>query len=262
MRTHRQQFGLTLTELTVTIAVMAILMTLAVPAAKRLTSSLQGGAGARGMISAAMSNARAIAVRHGTYAGVRFQRTADGRTYMIYIVHDFPATGLANGFRAVEGRKPVALPEDIGVVDGFWVQRTYENNAIKNAVDVSLKYADITGGIAYLENRAFEDAATFSIVFSPAGKIVTRLVQVRRRNAGDTLFNTLGNPAAMFLQDDYDGGASGEFLGIGPENSRRQLIIYNKKDLAQVNASKRWSAYLECLPQLMVSPYTGELLGE
>ncbi len=199
MRTHRQQSGLTLTELTVTVAVMAILMTLAVPAAKRLTSSLQGGAGARGMISAAMSNARAIAVRHGTYAGLWFHQT-DEKTYMIFIVHDSRpesagGTGLAYGFRPVEGRKAVALPDGVAV------------------------FAKIEGARHTL----------FPIVFNAAGRLTSHPVRYK------------GRLPFRIPPEPYDSG-----MNI-PSVSRFYLSENNDPDSARI---------------LMVSPYTGELLGE
>ena len=73
MRKHGRQSGLTLTELVVTVAIAAILLSIAVPAVKRLTASLRDTAGTQGLINAALSNARAIAVRQQKYAGVRFQ---------------------------------------------------------------------------------------------------------------------------------------------------------------------------------------------
>lgn len=123
MKLTRRQFGLTLTELLVTVAVAAVLMALAVPAARRITETMRDSAGARALIGAALNNARAIAVREGRYAGVRFQQTADGKTYMIFIVHDPSSvaeggTGLANGFRPVKGRKPILLPDDFRLAPG------------------------------------------------------------------------------------------------------------------------------------------------
>jgi len=140
MHKHGRQSGLTLTELVVTVAIAAILLSIAVPAVKRLTASLRDTAGAQGLIDAALSNARAIAVRQQKYAGVRFQTGADNKMYMVFIVHDYDGTGLANGFRMVEGRQAMALPDNTGV---------NSNNG----------------------NR-------FSIVFSPSGKLVIHPVRL------------------------------------------------------------------------------------
>jgi Tfp pilus assembly protein FimT len=111
----KKQSGISLTEILVVVGIIAVLMGVSIPAAKQLAGSFETGTGVRQLINAALSNARAIAVREQTYAGVRFQQDAEGHTYMIFIVHDKAATGLANGFRAVMGRKPMQLPENVSV---------------------------------------------------------------------------------------------------------------------------------------------------
>jgi prepilin-type N-terminal cleavage/methylation domain-containing protein len=113
---NRRSNGLSLMEILVTVSIMAILMGISIPAAKSLMASFESGTGARQLINAALSNARAIAVREQTYAGVRFQQDAAGHTYIVFIVHDPAATGDAEGFRAVTGRKPMKMPEDITVL--------------------------------------------------------------------------------------------------------------------------------------------------
>jgi prepilin-type N-terminal cleavage/methylation domain-containing protein len=171
MRKKQRQFGVTLTEVLVVVAVMAILLGISVPTAQHLMDSFESSTGVRYLINAALSNARAIAVRNQAYAGVRFQEAADGHTYMIFIVHDPDpspeGTGLANGFRAVEGRKPMRLPEGVSV------------------------------------NKC-------SVIFSPAGKLTTHLVWVRNKDgvtdetSNDTIFNTpikVDGGVAMFVQD-------------------------------------------------------------
>lgn len=112
---------MTLTEILVVVAVMAILLGISVPTAQHLMDSFESSTGVRYLINAALSNARAIAVRNQAYAGVRFQTAAGGNTYMIFIVHDPDATGYANGFRAVMGRQPMKLPEGVTVNDCFVV---------------------------------------------------------------------------------------------------------------------------------------------
>jgi Tfp pilus assembly protein FimT len=111
----KKQSGISLTEILVVVGIIAVLMGVSIPAAKQLAGSFETGTGVRQLINAALSNARAIAVREQAYAGVRFQENKDGNGYMIFIVHDNAATGYANGFRAVTGRKPMKLPEDVSV---------------------------------------------------------------------------------------------------------------------------------------------------
>jgi prepilin-type N-terminal cleavage/methylation domain-containing protein len=190
MQKHGRQSGLTLTELVVTVAILAILLAIGVPAAKRLAVSLQDTAGTQGLINAALSNARAIAVRHHKYAGVRFQQAADGKAYMVFIVHDYDGTGYANGFRAVEGRKAIALPE------GTYV---------------------MAPGIP-----------SFSIVFSPSGKLVIHGVRFK------------GKLEVMNSMDWDDGG---DFISVN------SFYIQNQNEPGVFKTMR-------------VSPYTGELIGE
>lgn len=251
MRKCGRQSGLTLTELLVTVAIAAVLLALAVPAAKQLTESLQNSAGTQGLIAAALSNARAIAVREGHDAGVRFQRAADGRTYMVFIVQDEPANmgGLANGFRVVDGRKPIALPEDAGVLVGG-------------------VYSDV----GLTADKDWTNANTLSVVFDKTGKLVIHPVRVRNKNgqtndtSSDSVFNTKVNVdagRAMFYQDDYPAPSipANPNLGLAEEDSVNGLRIYDKKAMAEVPSNQRWSGYLGRLNTLMVSPYTGELIG-
>ena len=123
MKTNSRQRGLTLMEMTVVILIVALLTSLSLPAIRTFFSSMAMSDGAKGMISAALASARAIAAKEQRYAGVRFQTAyrPDGPLnapqYMIFVVHDFDNTGLAPGFRAVEGIKPIKLPENVGVMD-------------------------------------------------------------------------------------------------------------------------------------------------
>lgn len=161
MQKKKRQSGVTLTELIVVVAVMAILMSISVPTAKKLMNSFDSSTGARQLINAALSNARAIAVREQAYAGVRFQKKEgeeDGVTYMVLIVHDYEATGDAEGYRAVTGRTPMPLPEDVTVTQA-------------------------------------------SVVFTPAGRLTVRDVQCLQASSNDTIFNSDTSVDAMFEED-------------------------------------------------------------
>jgi prepilin-type N-terminal cleavage/methylation domain-containing protein len=270
--------GYTLNELLVVMAIIVVLAFLAVPAAKELMKSFESTAGLRIVISAALSNARAIAAKEQKYAGIRFQQDPDGRQYMIFIVHD-PAptptaadllidpfrtgTGLAYGFRALEGKKPMALPKNTGVMD----------------LKIRLNHSDAsdpsdTGIISDAEiNEVFElsDTTTFSIVFSPTGKLVIHDVRIRNRtgkiddSGTDDVFNTTNNiddvdgdgiTFGMFDQDDYAD------LGLGQESSRNCFVLYNQKDFEAVPSFTRWTDYLQNLDVIYVNPHTGEIINK
>ncbi|MHC4433384.1 MAG: pilus assembly FimT family protein, partial [Planctomycetota bacterium] len=117
MRTKPRQSGLTLPEMTVVVAIIALLTAIGLPAIRALLDSLQTQSGAENLISAALSNARAIAAKEQHYAGIRIQQDSTGNQYIILIVHDNQKTGLSSGFRAVEGIKPIRLPKNARLMD-------------------------------------------------------------------------------------------------------------------------------------------------
>lgn len=273
MKRYSCKTGYTLNELLVVMAIIVVLAFLAVPAAKELTKSFESTAGLRTVISAALSNARAIAANEQKYAGIRFQQDADGRQYMIFIVHDpDPApngTGLANGFRALEGKKPIGLPKNTGVMD--LKIRLNHGNSIVDASDP--RDEDIVSDVEINEDFELTDTTTFSIVFSPTGKLVIHDVRIRNKtgktddSGTDDVFNTINNIAdadadgdgiafGMFEQDDYAN------LGLGQESSRNCFVLYNQKDLKAVRDINRWTDYLQNLDVIYVNPHTGEIINK
>ena len=265
MRSKQRQSGMTLTELLVVVAIMAVLLGISVPTAQHLKESFESSTSVRHLINAALGNARAMAVRgeKGTddgYAGIRFQQDTDGNSYMIFIICDSDpspdGTDLANGFRTTVGRKPMKLPEDVGILANIF----------------PAGYTDAQNDALLDMPVELTDASTFSIVFAKAGKLTIHLVRTRNKDgysdgrpevSNDTIFNKkdvvdeLYLPlTSMFYQDDYPA------LGLDQENSVQSIIVYSKKELQAVPADKRWSDYLKNINADYISPYTGELIFE
>jgi type II secretory pathway pseudopilin PulG len=273
----RTKHGLTLTEMTVVVASIVLLAAIGVPAIRAFFRSFETEAGTKNMIIAVFASARAMAAAKQQYVGIRFQKAYNlnapdpldpltAPQYMIFIVHD-PAsepngTGLANGFRAVEGLKPIKLPDSVGVMD----LRLRTNPDPKYADDVPIdKDTQID------QPSELRDTTTFSIVFSPSGKLVTHEVRIRNKNgrvndsSNDDVFNTAFNvetkKIAMFHQDDYPA------MGLGQEYSRNSFIIYDTKEFTQAckkNPPQAYSGYLyRLVPQaIYINPYTGTIISE
>jgi type II secretory pathway pseudopilin PulG len=248
MKTKSRQSGFTLMEEAVVVAVIALLVVLGVPAVRALFKSIEAEGGTKSMISAALSSARAIAAREQHYAGVRFQnryqQDGKGCQYMIFIVQD-PKI-MAYGFRAVEGMEPIKLPDSVGVMEDY-------NKEVRDTISPS----------------DFNDTTTFSIVFSPSGKLVIHDVQTRNRNGqgdspsyGDSLDDIFNKKAAveggiaMFYQDDYHSD------GLDKEPSRNSFIIYDRDIFEKTNENSRYDDYLKDLEVIYINPYTGTMINK
>jgi prepilin-type N-terminal cleavage/methylation domain-containing protein len=245
--------GLTLTEMVVVVSIIAVFTVLGLPAIRAFIRSVESGSSARAMISAALSSGRAIAAREQHYAGVRFQHAyykddpdnspLKAPQYMIFIVHDQPNTDLANGFRAVEGIEPIKLPDSVGVMD----LRINGNEEIVSNGEIDTP-AEVN------------DTTTFSVVFSPSGKLVIHYVRVSNRDGSttskDDIFNTksnVQNGIGMFLQDNSD------------EPSRKSFIIYDRTVFEKLNPLSRYTDYLEDLAAkevIYINPYTGTMINK
>lgn len=240
--------------MTAVIAAMALLVSLAVPAIRAFFNSFECRSGARAMISAVLASARAIAAKEHRYAGIRFQQDLAGSQYIIFIVHDFDKTGLAPGFRAVKGLKPIKLPDSMGVMD------------LKLGVggDGSVLDTDVI-------DPWLTDTTTFSIIFSPSGKLVIHEVRVRNRDgrtddgSNDDIFNTENNVNAgigMFYQDDYPELGLGPEPNKRPESSRNSFIIYDRIGLAKLEPGEKRRNYLSGLEVIHINPYTGTMINQ
>ena len=265
MKVKLRQSGLSLTEMMVVIATIALLTVFGIPAIRTFVKSFETEAGVRGMINAALSNARAIAAKEQRYAGVRFQQKwqADnkGCQYMIFIIHDKASTGYASGFRAVSGAKPLKLPDNIGVMDLTVVEEGALTDADKdNNIDGSVERSNAT---------------TFSVIFSPSGKLIIHELWVRNKDGSttnsseDDIFNTRdnvmdpGHPSyKMFVQDENVEEGDVDYYGFNIEPSRREFIIYDRGVFDRVNIDRRWTDYLEDLKdtEIYINPYTGRMI--
>jgi hypothetical protein len=287
MKAKYRQSGISLTEIAVVIATIALLVAVGVPAVRAFINSFETGSSTKSMISAALSNARAIAAKEQKYAGVRFQKICLSRDltkpldglleapqYMTFIIQDPNLTGTYGyGFRAIKGLKPIRLPDTVGVMDLTIVTSRNEINPV-NPQEIRID-DPVLGGDGYInEPRELTDTTTFSIVFAPSGKLVIHGVRIRNKDSktdassppsNDDVFNTLAkitdptNPAGMFLQDDYFEGSLN--LGLGPEPSRNSFIIYEQKEFKRAYESgQAWSGYLKGLEPFYINAYMGTII--
>lgn len=276
----RRTIGLTLIETTLVVATIALMVGFAVPAVRSLVKSFQSEGGTVTMVNAVLNSARTMAVSRQRYVGVRFQKLCtstdpadplkglmDAPQYMIFIVHEEVQNngGVGDGFRAMEGLEPIKLPPAIGVMELSWISNDGE-------ID---------------EPFELSDATTFSIVFSPTGKLIVHNVRVRdakgwfrpdntpgsTKMSMDDVFNSAENicrhKQGMFIQDDYSRRKNPKQtdnldFGLGEEPSCASFVLYEPPQLRMMYDQKTaWTGYLSRLAAkaFYVSPYTGDLIS-
>ncbi len=228
-------------EILTVIAIVVLVTVVSMPAIDVFFNSFASQGSTEAMINAALSSARAMATSEHRYVGIRFQKIYDERgplyadQYMIFIVYDYDKTKLAYGFRAVEGIKPMKLPENIGAME-------------------------IVADDTEIDNEAkVKDKTTFSIVFSPSGKMVVHLVRVASNNVKDMVFDQMPHQYAMFQEDE----------DVTPpykqEPSRRSFLIYDNREFRRAYDNDRpYTDYLKQLAEkpLYINPYTGTIISQ
>jgi len=287
MRTRSKQSGLTLPELAVVIATIALLVGFGLPAVRALLNSFETQSGTKTLISAALSSARAIAAKEHRYAGVRFQKVPDPKgplkasQYMIFIIQD-PSI-MAYGFRAIDGVKPIKLPDNVSVMDLTVLVSRNLRNPVNPQQEIRIDdpllwplltdiQKDAQRNALIDELREVTDVSTFSIIFSPGGKLVIHGVRVRNRQgqtddtSNDDIFNTKNNVDAgigMFYQDDYFSTGWTD-LSLGPEPSRNSfVIIYDMDKFEQAfGMGQAWSGCLkQTAERIYINSYTGTMIS-
>ncbi|MBN1391831.1 MAG: hypothetical protein JW947_03400 [Sedimentisphaerales bacterium] len=237
LRNRRRRCGLSLMEQVVVVAAIALLVAVSLPAVRSFIKSIEAQGGSKAMLNAALASARATAAQQQRYAGIRFQYAyykgdpcnspLKAPQYMIFIVQDFDATNLANGFRAVEGVEPIKLPDNVGVME------------VVNGdgdIDIPTKLINKT---------------TFSIIFSPSGKLIIHDVRTKGITSKDDVFNTnsnVQNGIGMFVQDSAN------------EASRNSFRIYDRDIFGKVNVDDRVTGYLQDVDVVYINPYTGTII--
>ena len=296
MKTGCKKNGFSLTEMIVVVSIIALLASLGLPAIRSLKKSFESGSGANSIINAALSSARALAAKEQRYAGIRFELDFHDNQYMIFIIHDPENTGLSNGFRALEGQKPIKLPDDVRVIDMMCRVSTNPETLRDDNLLV-----DSSIGAEFLDAREFSeskenypdnqksavirDTSCFSVLFSPSGKLILHPVRVRNRDgiykpdnsistkvSMDDIFNSPENiikfNVGMFMQDDdWDGYTSGRG-SLGTELSRNSFFIYEKTYFDKLiqyslksGEDKRTIDYLRSLKPVYINQYTGTLIN-
>ena len=254
--------GFTLTEILVVVVIMSLLIGIALPTAKEIMNSLNSSAGVKNVIGAALANTRAMAMSRGKYVGLRFQEDLKGNHYIIFIVHDTdvgPGIPGGLGCRAITGRKPIRLPVNVGLMD-LRVKDYTDANPFTTEEPVEVPNDNDASDLRIDDAKELLDTNTFSMLFSPSGKLVQHVLKVAHSDSvGGDIFNTqlnVGNGIGMFFEDEnYN-----HLPGLQVEQSRISFFIYDKKKFERIDSLHRWTDYLQYLAEVYVNPYTGEIV--
>ena len=263
MSGRTKNIAFTLTETLVVVAIVALLLSVGIPAAKKLSESMESTDGVRNVVNAALCNARAIAIKEQKYAGVRFQFGQDGRQYMVVVVYDRavgPEFAGNIGLRAVKRRKPNALPKSVGVMD-LMVKINYPS-LVNSVAGVQANEQQVVDDAwiapTATDDRMFVDATTFTILFSPAGKLVHHTLRVSYNpdnNLSRDVFYIAASDSLLTHDDSW------VIDGYQTEFSRKWFVIYNVETLAKVSPTVRWTGYLSTLERVFVNPHSGEIIN-
>jgi len=165
---------------------------------------------------------------------------------MVFIIYDTEIPHLVAGnlgCRAVEGMKPIKLPDSTGVMD-----LRYNSDLFASPGDGIVDDDDEISNI-----NVVTDTTTFSILFSPSGKLIIHSLWVRNRDVFNTLAN-VSNNTGMFVQDE-----DSEEFPI--EDSRNSFIIYEQKEFMRAyERGQAWSEYLINLEPFYINAYMGTII--
>ena len=219
-----RQWGVTLVELVVVISIMALLLGVAVPGIRALKRAFHSEDAVISMVDTALMTARSLALERGRYVGVRFQkrdqssnvspsegtlrRVIEAQQSMLFIEDSKPDDNAENAsaFRVMPGKRPVDLPM---------------GNTLLGMPENSTEMFDL------LDPNQVRVFSTFSVVFSPNGRVVTpKKIQLAPSQPWVVLRADLGSApdGTAFVADNNISDSVDEFWVCDNLRLRRALM--------------------------------------
>jgi len=248
----------TLVEMLVVVVIVGLMMTIGMPALKGMFAGNRVSQ-ARNLIRTMLSEAQSLAVTQQRYVGVRFQYDKDGwengRQYAVLV--EKVAAGASIGiyeYNAVVNLKPMALPLGVGVI----------SMVAQNDIDLD----DTLNSLAKNGDGGIRDFTTFTIVFSPAGQMVVKDVEVRSRlTFFDSTFNSefeVNRGVALLYMDRWSFptvNLDGAIWNWG-ELSTTGMYLFEVEVMQGVDVNNRWDGYVRELEAMLINIYTGAVIEE
>lgn len=272
------QAGFTLIEMLVVISIIAIMISLVMPAGSSMIQSHRMSS-AKNLIKTALAQAQAYATKERKYAGLRFQQDGDGRQYMILVesknitIIDGSNYGawnnyqLMNLYTPVDNVLPMALPVGIAALPTF-----------SDPIEIDWN------GDVLLDPDELAEATTFCILFGPSGQLIMKPAQCGPRispadypgyaiyykdyiyGEGDSIFEndpTQVPAEGLPLPGDeitlYNENNPATFL---PESSQSGVYVYEREKLEELPEEERMDYIFYKLKPMRLNIYTGKLIEQ
>lgn len=280
---QRNRAGFTLVEILVVVAIIAIMISLTVPATSTMVRSYRQ-ASAKSLVRSAMAQAQAYAVKERKYAGLRFQKDGSGQQYIILVenkaitLDNVPFYGgdpypLKNLYAPVDNVRPITLPVGIEVMPAY--REPWEIDFLPDNGDGKVWPGDGDGIIDYTELAA---ATTFCVLFDPSGQLVRKPAQ-----CGPRLLPAEDYPGMVIDYNEYINNAyddtvfannqsvlpseglplPGDVIQLGftgVKLSQSGVYMYENNTLERIPANERLWYISTKLEPMLINIYTGEFL--
>jgi len=286
------QAGFTLIEMLVVVSIIAIMISLVMPAGSSMIQSHRMSS-AQNLIKTALTQAQAYAAKERKYAGIRFQLDGGGQQHLILVeskqivITDSNGRGVPyNNYNVMD----LYVPVD-NVLPMMMPTGTLVLNANYEDIDLPLSQDGI------IEDFELDAAATFVVLFNPSGQLVKKPAQCGPRVVDP------GIPVAQLTYDAYanqlDLVIAGFFIPPPSEGlplpgdeiilptalkySQTGLLLYKQNELETLNPVERFEYifnpadppdgvdndgngrvddYFNKVQPLMINVYTGKLIGQ
>jgi prepilin-type N-terminal cleavage/methylation domain-containing protein len=264
MSNHKQQYryfkAFTLVEIMMVVAIIGVVSAITLPHLPKMLDD-QKKTNIKGAIRSQMSLAMAQAAKTQKISGVRFQYDKDGwKTGIQYMVliERIPG-GLSGQYQAVPYALPVPLPTGFGFITGVESDDVNLDDSHEELLPGDTPDPDNMGS-----------ATTFTILFSPEGQVVQRVVSLNPRNGNDNVINVFDSVklpkydpdnALLFCDAKYNDPDAMPWLGT--KMSAIGLVLFHTGTvLGLPNPETRATDYFDSLPTLLLNMYTGDLFDE
>lgn len=187
--------GITLTELIVVVGIIVLLGVISLPAISMLEKSIGAENNPTYLISSLLGSVRIIAVKEQRYAGIHFERTANGTQYCVMIISEpaIPYPPLVIDpeqnnipFTAIDGYQPISLGEKVIIASGTDVNDLNFDIVYSPSGRLVRKFVMLCSNPAKMNDDIFHN--TSSLFKTRLGKMSDRAIAFRYKSKTDVFY--------------------------------------------------------------------------